>query len=36
VFLYAGRVDQVLPYPEPAVVAGLIEELGERAGAGRR
>jgi hypothetical protein len=33
--LYAGRVDRVLPYPEPAVVARLIEALGERAGGGR-
>jgi putative ABC transport system ATP-binding protein len=34
VFLYAGRVDRVLPYPEPAVVARLVEELGERADRG--
>src|ERR1700761_6830442 len=32
VFLYAGRVDRVLPYPEPAMVARLVAELGERAG----
>jgi putative ABC transport system ATP-binding protein len=32
VFLYAGRVDRVLPDPEPAVVARLVAELGERAG----
>jgi putative ABC transport system ATP-binding protein len=31
VFLYAGRVDRVLPCPEPAVVARLVAELGERA-----
>jgi len=31
VFLYAGRVDRVLPGPEPAVVARLVAELGERA-----
>ena len=31
VFLYAGRVDRVLPEPEPAVVAGLVQQLGERA-----
>jgi putative ABC transport system ATP-binding protein len=31
VFLYAGRVDRVLPDPEPAVVAGLVQQLGERA-----
>jgi putative ABC transport system ATP-binding protein len=31
VFLYAGRVDRVLPDPEPAMVARLIQELGERA-----
>src|ERR1700722_3538561 len=35
VFLYAGRVDRVLPQPQPAVVAGLVAELGERA-AGER
>src|SRR5215472_2687298 len=35
VFLYAGRVDQVLPSPEPTVVARLIGALGERAGGGR-
>jgi hypothetical protein len=31
VFLYAGRVDRVLPDPEPAMVARLVQELGERA-----
>jgi putative ABC transport system ATP-binding protein len=31
VFLYAGRVDLVLPDPEPSVVARVISELGERA-----
>jgi putative ABC transport system ATP-binding protein len=31
VFLYAGRVDRVLPDPEPAMVARLVAELGERA-----
>jgi len=31
VFLYAGRVDRVLPEPQPAIVAGLIQQLGERA-----
>jgi putative ABC transport system ATP-binding protein len=31
VFLYAGRVDRVLPDPEPALVAGLVADLGERA-----
>jgi putative ABC transport system ATP-binding protein len=31
VFLYAGRVDQVLPDPEPAVVARVVAELGDRA-----
>jgi putative ABC transport system ATP-binding protein len=31
VFLYAGRVDGVVRDPEPAVVAGLIARLGERA-----
>src|SRR6202046_383821 len=31
VFLYAGRVDRVLPDPEPAIVARLVAELGERA-----
>jgi putative ABC transport system ATP-binding protein len=31
VFLYAGRVDRVLPDPEPAMVAGLVQQLGERA-----
>jgi putative ABC transport system ATP-binding protein len=35
VFLYAGRVDQVLDEPEPAVVARLISALGERADGGR-
>jgi putative ABC transport system ATP-binding protein len=35
VFLYAGRVDRVLPDPEPDVVARLVQELGERA-AGER
>jgi putative ABC transport system ATP-binding protein len=32
VFLHAGRVDRVLPDPEPGVVAQLMYELGERAG----
>jgi putative ABC transport system ATP-binding protein len=36
VFLYAGRVDRVLPDPEPAVVARLVTELGERAFDGGR
>jgi putative ABC transport system ATP-binding protein len=31
VFLYGGRVDRVLPAPEPTVVARLVSELGERA-----
>src|ERR1700722_1466850 len=31
VFLYAGRVDRVLADPEPAIVAGLVQRLGERA-----
>ena len=31
VFLYGGRVDRVLPDPEPAVVARLVAELGQRA-----
>jgi putative ABC transport system ATP-binding protein len=31
VFLYAGRVDLVLPAPAPAVVSQVISELGERA-----
>ncbi len=31
VFLHAGRVDRALPDPEPAVVARLISELGQRA-----
>jgi putative ABC transport system ATP-binding protein len=31
VFLHAGRVDQVLPDPAPAVVARILDELGERA-----
>jgi putative ABC transport system ATP-binding protein len=31
VFLYGGRVDRVLPDPEPAIVAGLVAELGQRA-----
>jgi putative ABC transport system ATP-binding protein len=35
VFLYAGRVDRVLPDPEPALVARLVAELGERAAGGR-
>ena len=35
VFLYAGRVDRVLPDPEPTLVARLVAELGERA-AGER
>jgi ABC-type lipoprotein export system ATPase subunit len=30
VFLYAGRVDRVLAGPEPARVAGVLHELGER------
>jgi putative ABC transport system ATP-binding protein len=35
VFLHAGRVDQILPDPEPTVVARLLHELGERADRGR-
>ncbi len=31
VFLQAGRVDRVLPDPEPGLVAGVLFELGERA-----
>jgi putative ABC transport system ATP-binding protein len=31
VFLYAGRVDRVLSSPEPAEVARLVAQLGERA-----
>jgi hypothetical protein len=34
VFLHGGRVDRVLAEPEPAVVARLLHELGERAGLG--
>jgi putative ABC transport system ATP-binding protein len=34
VFLYGGRVDRVLPRPEPALVARLVSELGERADRG--
>ena len=34
VFLHGGRVDRVLPDPEPAVVARLLHELGERSGLG--
>ena len=30
VFLRAGRVDRVLPAPEPDVVAGVLHEMGER------
>ena len=30
VFLHGGRVDRVLPAPEPAVVARLLHELGGR------
>jgi putative ABC transport system ATP-binding protein len=30
VFLHAGRVDRMLPGPSPAVVAGVLHELGER------
>jgi putative ABC transport system ATP-binding protein len=36
VFLHAGRVDRVLDDPEPAVVAQLLHELGERSGRGER
>jgi len=35
VFLYAGRVDRVLPDPDPADVARLVHQLGQRA-AGER
>jgi putative ABC transport system ATP-binding protein len=35
VFLHAGRVDQVLPGPEPGVVARVLHELGERADRGQ-
>src|SRR5579859_5238730 len=31
VFLHAGRVDRMLPAPEPALVARVLHELGERA-----
>jgi putative ABC transport system ATP-binding protein len=31
VFLYGGRVDRVLPDPEPAMVTRLVAELGQRA-----
>ena len=34
VFLHGGRVDRVLPDPEPAVVARVLHELGERSGLG--
>jgi putative ABC transport system ATP-binding protein len=34
VFLHGGRVDRVLAEPEPAVVARLLHQLGERAGLG--
>ncbi len=34
VFLHGGRVDRVLSDPEPAVVARLLHELGERSGLG--
>jgi putative ABC transport system ATP-binding protein len=30
IFLHAGRVDRVLPDPSPGVVAGILDELGER------
>jgi hypothetical protein len=30
VFLHGGRVDRVLPGPEPTVVARVLHELGER------
>ncbi|HEY1003084.1 MAG TPA: ATP-binding cassette domain-containing protein, partial [Streptosporangiaceae bacterium] len=30
VFLHGGRVDRVLPDPDPAVVARVLHELGER------
>jgi putative ABC transport system ATP-binding protein len=33
VFLRGGRVDRVLPAPEPALVARCLHELGERGGA---
>jgi putative ABC transport system ATP-binding protein len=33
VFLQGGRVDRVLPAPEPALVARCLHELGERGGA---
>jgi putative ABC transport system ATP-binding protein len=36
VFLHAGRVDRVLDDPDPAVVAALLHELGERAARGLR
>ena len=32
VFLHGGRVDRVLAEPEPAVVARVLHELGERSG----
>jgi ABC-type lipoprotein export system ATPase subunit len=35
VFLYDGRVDRELPDPEPAMVARLVQQLGDRA-AGER
>ena len=36
VFLHAGQVDQVLPQPAPAVVAKILDDLGERADRTRR
>ena len=35
VFLHAGRVDRLLPAPEPGVVARVLHELGERAERGQ-
>jgi hypothetical protein len=32
VFLHAGRVDRILPAPEPGLVAQVLYDLGERAG----
>ena len=34
VFLHGGRVDRVLAEPEPASVARVLHELGERSGLG--
>ncbi|HEX3752448.1 MAG TPA: ABC transporter ATP-binding protein [Streptosporangiaceae bacterium] len=35
VFLHAGRIDRILPAPEPGLVARVLYDLGERAARGR-